>query len=79
MGRQCCKPVEYSVLSTDLPSQLPTRVNALCQLGSIEILGVEDGGIVKHTSFQTPDFEEADQRLVLDLSMVCGELRVVRV
>lgn len=69
----------FGSINVYLPSQLPTRVNALCQLGSIEILGVEDGGIVKHTSFQTPDFEEADQRLVLDLSMVCGELRVVRV
>ncbi|MFD1394509.1 cell wall-active antibiotics response protein LiaF [Kroppenstedtia eburnea] len=69
----------FGSINVYLPSQLPTRVNGLCQLGSIDIMGVEDGGIIKQTSFQSPDFEEAEQRLVLDLSMVCGEIRVVRV
>lgn len=62
-----------------LPSQLPARVSGMTQLGSVELLGIKEGGFVRQTSFQSPEFENAEQRLVLDLSMVCGEIRVVRV
>lgn len=62
-----------------LPSQLPARVSGMTQIGSVELLGTQEGGFVKHTSFQSPGFEEAEQRLVLDLSMICGEIRVVRI
>ncbi|SFS47078.1 cell wall-active antibiotics response protein LiaF [Marininema halotolerans] len=85
---QAIIPDEEVTLSVDawfgeiqvyIPSHVPVKIDAFVRTGSLKVLENVHAGFYRYSNTQTPDFEEATKRLVLNLSIMCGEIRVIRV
>lgn len=75
--------VEASVGIGDLVVTLPEGVGARIEwsigVGEVHIFGEEvDDGIGKDGETTTPDFESAEQRVILDLSVGIGKIEVIQ-
>lgn len=62
-----------------LPADIPARIEGQVRVGEITVLGVHENGISKVTTVKTPGFDEAQKRIVLHISLLCGEVKVVRI
>ncbi|SDX36585.1 Cell wall-active antibiotics response 4TMS YvqF [Marininema mesophilum] len=70
----------FGEIQVYIPSHLPVRIEAFVRTGSLKILDNDDqGGFNRFITTKTPDFDEATKRLVLNFSLTCGEIRVIRV
>lgn len=61
-----------------VPSHVGLDVEAQAFIGTVDILGVREEGVIRDINVRSDDYETATHRLKLRLSTVIGELMVVR-
>ena len=65
-------------IQVQVPSHVGLEVEAQTFMGTVDVLGVREEGVIRDISVRTEDFSKARHRLRLRLSTVIGELLVVR-
>jgi lia operon protein LiaF len=65
-------------VQVQVPAHVGLDVEAQTFIGTVDVLGVREEGIIRDINVRTDDFETARHRLKLRLSTVIGELMVVR-
>lgn len=65
-------------IQVQAPADLGLDVEAQTFIGTVDVLGVREDGVIRDINVRTDDFETAPRRLKLRLSTVVGELLVVR-
>ncbi|MCK9495141.1 MAG: cell wall-active antibiotics response protein LiaF [Dehalococcoidia bacterium] len=61
-----------------VPAHVGLDVEAQTFVGTVDVLGVREEGVIRDIDVRTEDYETATHRLKLRLSTVIGELLVVR-
>lgn len=65
-------------VQVQVPAHVGLDVEAQTFVGTVDILGVREEGVIRDINVRTDDYETARHRLKLRLSTVIGELMVVR-
>jgi len=65
-------------VQVQVPAHVELDVEAQTFVGTVDILGVREEGVIRDINVRTDDYETARHRLKLRLSTVIGELMVVR-
>lgn len=60
------------------PAGLALDVEAQTFVGTVDVLGVREEGVLRDISVRSPGYEQASRRLRLRLSTVIGELFVAQ-
>lgn len=76
-------PISINSLAGDvhiiIPGNVVFRVEALVKAGDIDIAGQKKDGINRAMRYETPDYEEATQKLDLFIKIQAGSIKVVKV
>ncbi|QHS21619.1 cell wall-active antibiotics response protein [Virgibacillus sp. MSP4-1] len=62
-----------------MPEDVALRIDATASVGDIKVLEKEANGVSKNLVYQSPDYEEAVQRLTIHLHLQVGDIRIDRV
>ncbi|MCS1349981.1 cell wall-active antibiotics response protein LiaF [Mechercharimyces sp. CAU 1602] len=62
-----------------IPSNLPAQIHSSISLGSMTVVGSIQEGISKELTIQTEGFHEAKKRIILNVNLSVGEIRVLKV
>ena len=65
-------------IQVQVPAHVGLDVEAQTFVGTVDVLGVREEGLIRDIDVRTEDYETARHRLKLRLSTVIGELLVVR-
>ena len=65
-------------IQVQVPAHVGIDVEAQTFVGTVDVLGVREEGVIRDINVRTDDYNTASHRLKLRLSTVIGELMVVR-
>ncbi|MGE3960647.1 MAG: cell wall-active antibiotics response protein LiaF [Dehalococcoidia bacterium] len=65
-------------IQVQVPAHVGLDVEAQTFVGTVDVLGIREEGLIRDIDVRTEDYETARHRLKLRLSTVIGELMVVR-
>ena len=65
-------------IQVQVPAHVGIDVEAQTFVGTVDVLGVREEGVIRDINVRTDDYNTARHRLKLRLSTVIGELMVVR-
>lgn len=66
----------FGDIRLSLPETIPFLIRANSAAGEIDLRGVRGEGIFIQRSFKTPDFETANTRLIVVVSVLFGDIKV---
>ncbi|WP_025025847.1 cell wall-active antibiotics response protein LiaF [Caldalkalibacillus mannanilyticus] len=66
-------------ITVKIPRDMPIKVQASTQLGEVSLINNDQSGATVYNSFATDDYEFAEQKVKLNISLIVGQITVKRV